>query len=106
MRGYAAKTDPQYLPVLAAAMVVVHDEHVFLLHQSLSEYAVLPGSRLSRMSVRFRLEDNKYVGQLGLPIYVKHDTRQSRLPPAVWWTPQVCGVNKEDDWWFALTRII
>src|SRR5260370_40153517 len=31
-------------------MVVVHDEHSFLLHQSCSEYPVLPGSHLPRMS--------------------------------------------------------
>ncbi len=54
-------------------MVVVHNEHIFHLHQSLSEYAVLPGSRLSRMSVRIGLADDKGVCQFGLPIYVKHD---------------------------------
>jgi hypothetical protein len=60
------------------AVMIVDDEHLgVLLHQSLSEYAVLLGSRLSGMSVVNGRMDGKRVCQFGLPNGVKDVMRRS-----------------------------
>jgi hypothetical protein len=60
------------------AVMIVDDEHLgVLLHQSLSEYAVLLGSRLSGMSVANGRMDGKRVCQFGLPNGVKDVMRRS-----------------------------
>ncbi len=60
------------------ALAVVDDEHwVVLLHQSLSESAILSGSRLSGMSVGNGRTDGKRVCQFECPNGVKSLMRRS-----------------------------
>jgi hypothetical protein len=79
--SHACNTAPAALPTRQKAPFVVHDEHmVFLLHQKLCWSARSSRSAcLSMSSVGNGCEDGKGVSQGSLPIYVKHDTRQSKL---------------------------